>query len=169
MGTVWWIVGLTLLVTFVLGAVSRRSRNRRRRAPGQAAERAAIRALWRLARRMPANRLLHDPATGQFVLILRHDVYLTVEVSDVNFTDFTDPDLLLGAVVTSYGIGGKGGPMPAPIRREQHPADLKLQQVQTWRQVKEVWEFNERTGAMNASLEELLLLHEQLERVLREQ
>lgn len=160
---VWWIVGL-VAVAFVVGAVAW-WQEKRRRTPRQAAEHAAIRALWRLARRMPASQVLHDRVTEQYFLILRNHMFLDVLVSDIDLTLLEVP---AGAVVTTYSIGGEGRPNLGPILRQQHPAELKVQRDQTLRQAKEVLEFNERTGAMNASLEDLLLLHEQLERVLRE-
>lgn len=59
--------------------------------------------------------------------------------------------------------------MPAPILRQHYPVDPELLPDRTLRQAEELLEFNGQTGAMDAFLEELLLLHEQFERTLREQ
>ncbi|MDT7783529.1 MAG: hypothetical protein QOF58_1948 [Pseudonocardiales bacterium] len=112
-----------------------------------------------------ARQLLHDPVTGHYLGINRHHTFLEVLVSDI---DFTFPDAPVGPGVTVYGIGAAGRPMPAPILRQHYPVDPELLPDRTLRQAEELLEFNDQTGAMDASPEELLLLHEQLERALRE-
>lgn len=117
-----------------------------------------IHALWRLAKRAPAGQLLHDPATGHYLGVDRHHGLLEVLVSDV---DFTAPRPPAGAVVTAYGLGGAGRPMPAPILRQHHPVDPEQLPDRTWQEARELLSFNDQTGAMDTSADELRILHGQ--------
>lgn len=124
-----------------------------------------IHALWRLAKRAPAGQLLRDPVTRHYLGINRYLGLLEVLVSEV---DFTDPNPAADAVVTAYGLGAVGRPMPAPMLHMHHPVDSEQLPGRTWRQAGELLRFNDQTGAMETSLDDLLILRGQLERALRD-
>jgi hypothetical protein len=157
----WWAVAGAA----VAGFVGSWWWGRLRRTPGEKAERAVIRTLWRLAKRVPARRLLRDPGTGRYIGVDRYRSFLEVVVSEIDFTD-PDADDVADAVVTAYGLGGAWRPMAPPILRLHKPVNDSNAWQPSLRESGEMLRFNDRTGAMNASLNELITLREQLERAL---
>ncbi|MFC9251917.1 hypothetical protein [Amycolatopsis thailandensis] len=118
-----------------------------------------------MARTIPTRTLFRDPESGRYLGVDRHQTMLEIVVSDVEFTD-PATDLVPDAIVTSYHLGSVWRPMPSPIMRMHHPLN-DTGPDRTWKEAGELLDFNERTGAMDTTAEELAGLHAQLKRAIR--
>jgi hypothetical protein len=85
-----------------------------------------------------------------------------VITSEVNFGD-QHTDERSDAVVTQFAVCGAWRPMSPPIMRQHRPVNDTAPQ-RTWREARRIEQFNEETGAMNASVEDLVELRTRLER-----
>lgn len=82
---------------------------------------------WRNEHR--PGRCCTTPSPGSTSASTAHHGLLELLVSDI---DFTAPSPPAGAVVTAYGLGAAGRPMPAPILRQHHPVDPEQLTDRTW-------------------------------------
>lgn len=164
----WWLLGGAVLVVFVAGLLwpgKKNDRSSSAKDPEDAVQRAVVRDLWKLARTVPNRHVFRDPETGRYLGVDRHRSILDIVVSDVEFT-VVEIDLVPDAIVTSYHLGAGWRPMPPPIMRMHSPVDGNSTRT-SWREAGELVDFNDHTGAMNASTAELVDLHAQLRRALR--
>lgn len=159
-----WLLATAALAAFVAGTLWSARKQKRNRTADETAERATIRNLWDLARKIPTRRLFRDPETGRYLGVDRHHSVLEIVVSDL---DFTDPatDHMPDAIVTSYHLGSAWRPLPPPIMRMHNPLN-DSGPGKTWREAGDLLDFNDRTGAMNNTTAELTDLHAQLNRAL---
>ncbi|UKD50733.1 hypothetical protein L3Q65_00265 (plasmid) [Amycolatopsis sp. FU40] len=158
------LLGAAVPAAFAAGIAAARWKHKRGRSAEETAQRAAIRDLWGLARTFPTRKLFRDPETGQYLGVDRHHTLLEIAVSDVEFTD-PATDRIPDAIVTSYHLGSVWRPMPPPIMRMHRPLN-DAGPGRTWEEAGELLDFNERTGAMDTTAEELADLHAQLKRAL---
>lgn len=159
-----WLFAAAVLAAFAAGIAWSAWRRKRGRSAEETAQRAAIRDLWGLARKVPARKLFRDPDTGHWLGVDRHHTMLEIVVSDLEFTD-PDTDHVPDAIVTSYHLGSAWRPMPPPIMRMHHPLN-DTGPGRTWEEAGEMLDFNERTGAMDTTAEELTELYAQLNRAI---
>ncbi|MBN9747755.1 hypothetical protein DMP23_42835 [Amycolatopsis sp. A1MSW2902] len=162
--TGWWPLAAAVLAAFAAGIAWSTWRQKQGRSAEETAQRAAIRDLWKLARKAPTRKLFHDPETGQYLGVDRHHTMLEVAVSDLEVTD-PATDAVPDAIITSYHLGSMWRPMPPPIMR-MHVALNDTSPERTWEEAGELLDFNERTGAMDTTAAELTDLHAQLKRAL---
>ncbi|MFC3453365.1 hypothetical protein [Amycolatopsis speibonae] len=160
----WWLLA-AIPAAFAAGIAWSAWRRKQGRSAEETAQGAVIRDLWDLARTVPTRTLFRDPDTGHWLGVDRHHTMLEIVVSDLEFTD-PAADLVPDAIVTSYHLGSVWRPMPPPIMRMHHPLN-DTDTARTWEEAGEMLDFNERTGAMDSTAEELADLHAQLERALR--
>lgn len=138
--------------------------NRPRLSPAARAEQDAIRALWSLARRLPRKGMLHDSVSGHLVGADRRFGMLTLFVADRPPPKDGSDDL--DAVGTWYMLSSFGRPMPPPLLRRQGPLVEGGADSMSWSQAGELLRFNDATGAMNVTPDELAELLLKLQRAL---
>lgn len=162
-GLYFWIPHLLLLLAgvFVAGMGISWLVGVSARTPVQTAERALIRAIWALARRAPSRELLPDPVTGDRIGVDRRWGLLSLVVADR-----PDADGAFGetALVTWYMLGSFARPSPPPLLRRHGPVDDEGADAVSWGQARSMLRFNDVTGAMDASSDELVDLHSKVRR-----
>jgi hypothetical protein len=137
----------------------------RRRKPAEAHDRQAIRALWKLTRRIPEGRLLVDPVTQ-----LPFGVHRRQGVVNLIVPRYLNEDGTGDVLVTHHLVGSLGLPHPPPLMRHEEllrPDDHGVARGMTRRDARNILALNEATGALNVDRDEFLALTAQLERALK--
>ncbi len=141
-----------------------------RRSPMLRRQEVMIRALWSTGRRWPSGLVLRDPVTDSEVTVERERGFLALVIIDQADDDPSGPDdasaRRRGATATRYLLGFGAAPVPPPLLRHtaavHDPSPLRM----SWRQAGALVHFNELTGAMEASTEELADLRAQVDRTI---
>jgi hypothetical protein len=150
----WW---LPLLGVFISGWGTSALAAALGQSPQQREHVRMLREVWALARRLPGDLVLVDPAGGHRLWAEGDHGFLALAVGD--------PDEAAG-VVTRYMLGFAAAPAPAPLFRYIGAHDDPAPTRMSWKQSGELLDYNEQTGAMEAGNTELADLLAQLRRAI---
>lgn len=117
-----------------------------------------IRSLWTLLRQVPSDSVLVDPVTGNEIGVERERGFLTLAVAE--------PADGPAATVTRYMVGFAAAPSPPPLFRHTGPRHDPSPVRMGWREAGALLHFNDLTGAMETSNDELADVRVQLDRAI---
>lgn len=165
-GSYLWFPHMALLIVGVLITVLGSSGlvSVLRWSPEKRRQEMMIRDLWSTARRWPSGLMLRDPVTGSGISVERERGFLTLAITDPLDRD----DLGEGRVttVTWYVLGFLAAPeQPSLLRHTTALHDASPARM-SWQQAGELLHFNDLTGAMDATSDELAELRAQLDRTI---
>jgi len=155
----WWQqLWLPFVGVFIAGFGTSALIGAIRRSPALREQDRMIRSLWTLLRRVPSDIVLADPVTGHEISVERQRGFLTLAVAD--------PGDQPGGTVTRYMVGFAAAPSPPPLFRHtaasQDPSPVRM----SLKQAGGLLRFNELTGAMETSNDELADVRAQLDRAI---
>jgi len=163
----WLHLVLLFVGAFIAGIGTSALVGALRRTPAQREQEAMVRALWSTCRRWPSGLVLRDPVTGRGITVERERGFLTLAITSQPDDDDLADNLAgrRAATVTRYMLGFLAAPVPPPLFR--HTAALHdVSPVRmSWQQAEAgaLLHFNDMTGAMEATTEELAELRAQLD------
>jgi hypothetical protein len=155
----WWQqLWLPILGVFIAGFGTSALIGAVRRPPALREQDKMVRSLWTLLRKVPSDVVLVDPVTGHEISVERERGFLTLAVAD--------PANRPAGTVTRYMVGFAAAPTPPPLlrhtaaRHDESPVRMSIKQAGG------LLHFNELTGAMETSNDELVDVRAQLDRAI---